>query len=164
MPLCLPQTPRRPKRRLRSIWRQQDGVAAVEFGLFAPILFFSLVATADLGLALSERMTMDHVLRSGAQPAMADLGSDHVLTVLSTAASKHFSVCSAGSKPPSSSFCPSVVVNCTCPAGGPINCSSPTACLATFKKFYTISATKIRDNLFLPYDFTFNPSFRVQVR
>lgn len=73
-------------------WRGNDGVSALEFGLFAPILFFGLLATADLGLALYQRMTIDHVLRAGAQAAMDDPGQADVLRVLESTASKNFAV------------------------------------------------------------------------
>ena len=60
-------------------WRRSEaGVSAVEFALFAPILFFALVAAVDVGLAEYERMTIDHVLRAGAQSAMVDQGQDQV--------------------------------------------------------------------------------------
>jgi Flp pilus assembly protein TadG len=58
-----------PARRLLSRVRRlgEDGVSAVEFALIAPILFLSLLAMVDVGFAIHERMTIDHVLRAGAQ-------------------------------------------------------------------------------------------------
>ncbi len=60
----------------------EAGASAVEFALIAPVLALGLVATADIGLAIHERMTIDHVLRAGAQAAMADPGAVQVQKVL----------------------------------------------------------------------------------
>ncbi len=38
----------------------EDGVLAVEFALFAPVLFFALAAAVDVGRAEYERMTIEH--------------------------------------------------------------------------------------------------------
>src|ERR1700680_520925 len=74
-------------------WRRSEaGVSAVEFALFAPILFFALVAAADVGLAEYERMTIDHVLRTGAQSVMMDQRRDQVLAVVQNTASKNFTL------------------------------------------------------------------------
>jgi pilus assembly protein CpaE len=77
-----PPKTRSARRLLRAWFRRNDGVAALEFALFAPILFFGLLATVDVGFALHERMTIDHVLRAGAQSAMQDGGKATVLKVL----------------------------------------------------------------------------------
>lgn len=42
----------RGRRRLAAWRRSEDGASAVEFALFAPVLFLALLATADIGLAL----------------------------------------------------------------------------------------------------------------
>lgn len=62
--------------------KSETGVSAVEFALIAPIFAIGLVATADIALALHQRMAMDHVLRAGAQTAMSDPGKEQVLKVL----------------------------------------------------------------------------------
>ena len=80
------------RRLLRAWWRGSDGVSALEFGLVAPVLFFGLVATADLGLALYQRMTIDHVLRAGAQTAMEDPGVEPVRKVLESTATRNFAL------------------------------------------------------------------------
>lgn len=66
----------------RRLLRCTRGVSAVEFALFAPMLFFALVVVADLGLALYQRMTIDHILRAGAQSATMDPGVSSVEAVL----------------------------------------------------------------------------------
>jgi hypothetical protein len=67
----------------------EDGVSAVEFALIAPILFLSLLAMVDVGFAIHERMTIDHVLRAGAQEAMTTRATQ-VLKVLNTTSAKKF--------------------------------------------------------------------------
>lgn len=73
-------------------WRSNDGISAVEFALVAPILFFSLLATADLGLALHQRMGIDHVLRAGAQSAMTDPGRHSVAELINSIAADSYTV------------------------------------------------------------------------
>ena len=52
------------RHRLSALVRSEDGVSAVEFALFAPILFFGLLSAVDIGFALHERMTIDHAAKS----------------------------------------------------------------------------------------------------
>jgi pilus assembly protein CpaE len=56
-------------------WKNDSGVAAVEFALFAPILAGSLVLLVDLGNYAFERTDMESALRSGVQYFMNG-GSD----------------------------------------------------------------------------------------
>jgi pilus assembly protein CpaE len=43
----------------------------VEFGLLAPVLILAMVATVDLGFAISQKMQIDRSLRAGADGLMA---------------------------------------------------------------------------------------------
>jgi len=54
-----------------AFWRAEDGASAIEFALILPILVTMLLSTADFALAINQRMTMQHILRVGAQTAMA---------------------------------------------------------------------------------------------
>jgi pilus assembly protein CpaE len=135
----------------------EDGVSAVEFALFAPILFLSLLAMVDLGLAIYERMTIDHVLRAGAQVAMADPGVPGVLTVLNTTAAKNFSEADK----------PDFQVNrdCACPeAKGTVvacstTCSGPTS---TFI-YYRLSGAKDYQGMIIP-QIALGPKMQIQIR
>src|SRR5687767_14496661 len=80
--------------RIRSWLRREDGASAVEFALCAPFCTCAGIILADTGLAVHERMSLDHVLRAGAQTAMSDPGEEKVETVLESTASKHFAVTS----------------------------------------------------------------------
>jgi pilus assembly protein CpaE len=62
-----PKTASNLRKKVRDLKRSEAGVSAIEFALVAPVLALGLVAMADIGLALYERMTIDHVLRAGAQ-------------------------------------------------------------------------------------------------
>jgi Flp pilus assembly protein TadG len=147
-----------------ALWcRDQAGVSAVEFALFAPILFFGLVATVDIGLALYQRMTVDHVLRAGAQSAMADQGKDAVLKVLQTTAAKNFTVATQTADPEALSL--SVDRYCACPenTGLAIACSTTCSGSAPTNIYYRLSATKTYSGIILP-QMNFGPSLQVQVR
>jgi pilus assembly protein CpaE len=74
----------------RSVLAEESGASAVEFALFAPVLCLALLTTIDLGTALSQRMSLGHVLRSGAQVAMEDPGTAKVERVLESTAKRNF--------------------------------------------------------------------------
>ena len=81
------------------LWSDEKGLSAVEFALLAPLLLLGLVATADLGLAQSRRMSMDHVLRAGAQIAIGDPGAESVLSVATSTAAPEFSLAADAAAP-----------------------------------------------------------------
>jgi Flp pilus assembly protein TadG len=58
-------------RHLRDLFGDQRGASALEFGLFAPLLVFGLLAMVDVGIGLGTRMELDRVVRSGAQAAIS---------------------------------------------------------------------------------------------
>lgn len=78
----------RPLTALLARWRRdQSGTAAVEFGLIAGFVLAPMVlASLDLSGALKERMAIGHVLRAGAQVAMADPGASAVASAMAGAA------------------------------------------------------------------------------
>jgi pilus assembly protein CpaE len=146
-------------------WRRSDdGVSAVEFGLFAPVLFFALVAAADLGLAEYERMTIDHVLRAGAQSAMSDQGEAQVLKVLQNTASKNFSLNSQAT-PSATGLYVDANRFCACPESTTVEVACSTTCADSKPTFiyYRMSGAKIRNSLMIPA-ITMSPSVQVQVR
>lgn len=135
----------------------EDGVSAVEFGLFAPILFISLLAMVDLGLAFSERMTIDHVLRAGAQEAMKDPGADRVRQVLDATAAKNFAP-GVGA--------PVLTVDypiCACPDGVPVACSTTCPGPTATSIFYHLQGTKDYEGMILPR-INLGPTIQVQIR
>ncbi|HEY9056456.1 MAG TPA: TadE family protein [Aurantimonas sp.] len=140
-----------------------DGVSAVEFALFAPILFFALIATADLGLALNERMAIDHVLRAGAQTAMADPGEQRVIDVMTATATPNF----PRSADPAVAL--DLVVSVSryyaCPEAPDVAVPASTSCAgsAPTYSFYQIGGKKTYSGWIIP-DLNFGPQIQVQIR
>jgi pilus assembly protein CpaE len=142
--------------------RSETGVSAVEFALFAPILFFALVAAVDVGLAEYERMTIDHILRAGAQSAMVDQGQAQVLNVVQNTATKNFALSPTVS---AGALMVSVSRFCACPesTGAATACSTTCAGSAPTFIYYRLSGTKIHAGMILPA-ITLSPSVQVQAR
>jgi Flp pilus assembly pilin Flp len=65
----------RAKRIAKAFARARGGVAAVEFGMIAPILAILLIGVIDVGMIAYERVDMSQAIRAGAQYFMAG-GSD----------------------------------------------------------------------------------------
>lgn len=146
-------------------WRRsQDGVSAVEFALFAPVLCFALVAAVDVGLAEYERMTIDHVLRAGAQTAMADPGQAQVLNVVQNTASKNFTV-STQATISADALKVDVERFCACPdsTGTAVDCSTTCASSAPPFIYYRMSGTKLHGGMIMPA-ISLGGSVQVQVR
>lgn len=160
------------KLRTPKLGSSEDGVAAVEFGLFAPILFFACLATVDLGLALNERMAIGHVLRAGAQSAMADPGEAEVEQVLEdTAKGSNFSVniVSGTDQPYASASADTLTIAVekyhACPEDPLVEVPQGTICASTEPTYvyYRMAGGKIYQAMILP-DITFGPAIDVQVR
>jgi Flp pilus assembly protein TadG len=152
-------TPRAPKGTLFRVLRHDGGVSALEFGLFAPLLAFGFLALLDTGLAAFQRMTIDHVLRSGAASAMADAGEATVRKVLDTTAAQNFST--GGPSP----LALSVARFCACPDSTSTKVTCTTICTGSKPTlaFYSLSATKSYTGIILP-SMTFRPQLEVQIR
>lgn len=147
------------------LWSDERGLSAVEFALLAPLLLLGLLATADLGLAQSRRMSIDHVLRAGAQSAIADPGEASVLRVATSTATPDFSLATDPAVPGPGELslainrlaaCPeqidtAVAVSTTC-AGG-----QPTVI------YYALSAKMTYAGLILP-DLQLSSALQVRVR
>lgn len=141
------------------LFSNDGGVSAIEFALFAPLLTFGFLALVDSGLAVFQRMTLDHVLRSGAASAMADAGEATVLKVLDTTATQNFSV--GGPSP----LALSVARFCACPDSTSTKVTCTTICTGSKPTlaFYSLSATKSYTGMILP-SMTFRPQLEVQIR
>lgn len=152
--------------------RNDDGVAAVEFSLFAPILFFCCLATVDLGMAVNERMAIGHVLRAGAQSAMDNPGEATVKDVLEeTAKGSNYSVnvvsSSDGAHASASSESLTIGVERyhACPEDPQAKVAEGTICAddQTTYVYYRLAAAKIYEAMILP-SITFRPALEVQIR
>lgn len=139
----------------------EAGVSAVEFALIAPVLFIALLSMVDVGFAIYERMTIDYVLRAGAQAAMDDPGKEKVLEVLTATAAKNFSAANG---------LPAFKVNdpyhpwCECPenVGTYVACTTSCAGPTATSIYYNLEGTKTYEGIFMSIDLA--PSMRVQVR
>jgi pilus assembly protein CpaE len=146
-------------------WRRNEkGTSAVEFALFAPVLFFALVATVDVGLAEYERMTIDHILRAGAQSAMADQGQDQILKIVQNTASRNFTL-SNQTTINATALAVAVDRFCACPDSPTAAVACTTTCTGLTPTFvyYRVSAAKIYTGMIMPA-ITMSPSVLVQVR
>lgn len=149
------------RRTLRRFLHDSSGVAVIEFALIGPTLLFMLLAAIDLGNVLSERETMDHVLRSGAQMAMGDLGSDAVLAAMQGAASGRFTLTAGTTK----SVALAASRFCACPETPAASTGCGTICTGSLPThiYYRMTATKIYNGIIFPL-FTLTPALQVQVR
>jgi pilus assembly protein CpaE len=143
--------------RSRAFWSAEDGVSAIEFALVAPVFVLSVVVAMDIGLAVSDRTTIDHVLRAGAQSAMEGKEAAEVLKVLQATSAKNFS-----------SSAPLTVAAervCACPeaSGTPVGCLTTCSGSAPPSIFVRLSASRTYKGVILP-DIALNPSKQVQVR
>ncbi|WEJ11989.1 AAA family ATPase [Sinorhizobium prairiense] len=144
----------------------EAGASAVEFALIAPVLALGLVASADLGLAINERMTIDHVLRAGAQAALADPGAAQVQKVLVSTLAQSPRLASA--------TLPAVKRYCACPENADVapeaapQCGTVTCANAKPQfVYYRLAAAKSYRPMSLPVVlpvFELGSSMQVQVQ
>jgi pilus assembly protein CpaE len=153
---------RRPtiKRSLSRLSGDERGVSAVEFALIMPVLLFALLATIDVGFAVSERMAIDHVLRAGAQRAMADPGRQPIVAVLESTAAN-----SSGQTIADGALALDAARYCACPGNITAAVSCTHVCTGSVPPFayYQISASKQYAGIILP-KIPLDRTIRVQVR
>lgn len=133
-------------------WRRSDGVSTLEFGLVAPTLFLSLLAMADLGFAFSERMTMDHVLRAGAQKAIGAGSEAEILEVLRTTAARNFVLAGAAPAEVEDALFVDVTRYSACPGNADTVVDISTICAGPQPTsiFYRLTALKHYHGMLLP--------------
>ena len=144
--------------------RDDKGVAAMEFGLVAPILFFGLLSAVDLGLAVNERMDVNHVLRAGAEAAINKSDADDVLAIMAATASQNMTASIDGQ---GNAGDLSLTVNqyCACPDATEVAVTCTTICTGNVPTYvyYQIDGSKTYTGMFIP-NISFTPSIRVQIR
>lgn len=149
----------------QELLRNQDGVSALEFALFAPFLIFTIMASADVGMAVSERMTIGHILRSGAQVATSSTSVATVDQILRTTAVKNMQVAAAGVSGDDLQLSLNVDRRCTCPSQPAVSveCSATCENNDPTQVFYLMSAEKTYSGLILPR-FSQARTIQVQLR
>lgn len=125
----------------------QSGSSTVEFAILAPVLCFALLAAVDLGTALSERISMSHIVRSGAQVAMDDPGEEKVELVLNRTAAQNFDFEQPAGTTIDMNVHPITLAAdrfCACPDEADTAVSCSTICTGTVPTyiFYKMSAAK----------------------
>lgn len=157
--------------RLARLRRDESGVAAVEFAAFAPLLFLTALTAIDLGLAITERMTVDHILRAGADFAMADPGPEAIDSVIYSTAKNNFTHVTTtepggdNTKSDSSDtiYIPPVERFFTCSDDMNSKVADPATCTDDYYTYYRMRAEKTYQGIFMP-DIAFTSSIDVQVR
>jgi pilus assembly protein CpaE len=144
--------------------RDDKGVAAMEFGLVAPILFFGLLSAVDIGLAVNERMEVNHVLRAGAEAAMNSSDEDVVLGIMAATAGQNMTPSIDGNGDAGDL---SLTANqyCGCPDATEVEVACTTVCPGDVPTYvyYQLDGSKTYTGMFLP-NISFAPSLRVQIR
>lgn len=151
--------------RATTAWsRCRRGVSAVEFALIAPILGFALLASTDLGLAVSERMAIHHVLRASAQHAMSDPGEAAVLDVMRSAAEANFTI-DDGTASSTAPLSLSAIRYAVCPEDLSFAVPPSTVCAGSKPTFiyYRLFARKTFTGWMMPA-ITFDRAVQVQIR
>ena len=144
--------------------RDDKGVAAMEFGLIAPILFFGLLSAVDIGMAVDERMEVNHVLRAGAEAAINSSSEDVVLAIMAATASQNMTASIDGNGAPGDL---NLTVNqyCACPDATEAAVACTAVCPGDVPTYvyYQIDGSKDYTGMFIP-NISFAPSMRVQIR
>lgn len=166
-----PAAGRRAPRFLRALprrWvRSNDGAAAVEFALIAPLLVFSLLATVDLGLGVGERMALEHVLRTGAHVALQDPGEAAVTAAMQTTGAPNFPIDDGVTVPAPGALAVSTNKFCACPDAPGTAVACMTICPGTVPtySYYRMNAQAIYTGSFMPgLSLEFDRSIQVQLR
>jgi Flp pilus assembly protein TadG len=147
---------------IRRLGEHEEGAAAIEFAIVAPLFVVALLGGIDLGLAEYDHMQLDHVVRGAAQVAQADPGVTIVGAAAQRLSEAYF---------PSTSL-PTVDVRlfCACPEAMDTALGScDTTCVAANGNvnapyiFYTVSGRRAVKLMFLS-SFTLQSSAKVQIR
>lgn len=111
---------RRCSTRLAALWRARDGLAAVEFGLLAPMLLLIVAASVDLGMAYSAQIKVQQAAQAGAQYALKH-GFDSTKIPAAVTSATALSV----------SATPAPTQQCGCLSGTTVTLSGTPPCLVT---------------------------------
>ena len=130
----------------------QTGVAALEFALIAPMLILGLIAMADIGLAINERMEIDQTLRAGAQSALLDQGPDKLYAALTATAASNFPLLIRGTVGTTTALAVDASRFCACPqnTGLSVLCSITCASNRPTQVYYLLTASKSYEGMLLP--------------
>ncbi len=131
--------------------RDEHGAAAVEMALISPFLILGLLLMLDVGVAVKERLDLDHSTRTGAQAVMANVNETQQISDLVLASSEGASGVTVSVEKTCS--CGSTTVDCTNWCSG----NTPPSV------FMNISAARQHLGFLLP-EFTVESQTNVQIR
>lgn len=148
-------------RGVRGFLRDHSGVSSVELALLTPLLVGMLLMMTDIGMAVRQRMVMDHILRLGAEAAMRGAGSTQIVEALEAAVADHATARMAGLQ------VATPVRSCRCAESGAaaVDCARDCADGAAPDVLHALSATLPYRSLFLGerLDITLRSTLMVQV-
>jgi Flp pilus assembly protein TadG len=101
--------------RLKTMLAASDGVAAVEFAVFVPVLLALLVPLCDLGMGLSAKLQVWEAAQAGAQYALANGFASSAIENAVTGATSLSSI----------SASPAPAESCGCPTGSAVAAANP---------------------------------------
>lgn len=70
---------------LRRFCRETDGLAAIEFAILAPVLFFAFLAMVDIGLMIYEKLRLGQITRDAAAAAMLTQSTSNIAAAVQQA-------------------------------------------------------------------------------
>lgn len=128
----------------------RKGIAALEFGLLAPVLLIAITAVLDYGIALYYKMQLSTAVRAGIQIAATDPTNANLTAIITEAATGATGL-SGISVPAPTTFCecstsPNVTVSCASSCAG-----------GTLQTFLALTVNYTYTPLFLPAAAIANP-------
>src|SRR5690349_7154647 len=143
-------TTSRPAARLRRLFRCNRGVAAVEFGLSAPLRLGVLVPVADLGIAFSRQQQLEQAVQAGGLYATTHPWNQSAPSAIAGAV--------AAATPLSGiSVSPSPYQQCGCPSGADAGSGITTATCGSIcangetAGYYVVISASLSYTPILPY-------------
>jgi Flp pilus assembly protein TadG len=149
----------------RRFRKNRKGIAATEFALFTPMLMGAILLMADIGLAITEQIRLQQVVRAGAEFAMTGVTTTADLRDLMEAAATGLDSQDRDDVDMSGAPVVDAIQSCRCTSdGSEVSCTS--TCDANSRPAYVfldLSAEKTYDALFLE-DMELRAEVRVQAR
>jgi Flp pilus assembly protein TadG len=161
----------------RLLSRRQSGIAALEFGLLAPVFLIVLAGTVDIGSALYTRISLEAAIAAGADYALVHAGmvtsasgqalASNIATMVTTAGVvvvNNGPTVTITNGAPSSSGTATNANSCYCPTGLPtswawgsaVTCGNACTGGGLAGKFVTVTASYNFTPLFFSYGFVQN--------
>jgi Flp pilus assembly protein TadG len=146
---------------LERVWKAEEGIAAVQFGILVPILILVGVCTLDVGAGIYRKMQVQNAAQAGAQYAVAHGFSQSSISAAVTNATTFSGI---GASPSPSQFC-------GCPTNSGVTsatCSSTCADGSVAGTYVTVSSQGTYNTILtyplLPNSFPFAAQATVRIQ